>query len=52
MLFQKDYSMNTFLANFKTLVTKIIVFLKFENMVFSFKVGCDRFEFDVFIIQC
>lgn len=49
MLFRKDYSMNTFLANFKTFETNSNVFSKIENSSTSFKVGSGRFEF-IFII--
>ena len=43
MLFQKDYSMNIFLVNFKTPEITLVVFFKFKNNMFSFKVGSGRF---------
>ncbi|MEF3078305.1 hypothetical protein [Winogradskyella poriferorum] len=36
--------MNIFLVNFKTPEITFIVFLKFENITFSFKVGSGRFD--------
>ncbi len=50
MLFQKAYSMNTFLANFKTPETNSNVFSKIENSSSSLKVGSGRLEF-IFIIH-
>lgn len=44
MLSQKGYSMNIFLVNFKTPEITLIVFLKFENITFSLKVGSGRFD--------
>ena len=43
MLYPKDYSMNTFFVNSKTFETNLMVFFKFENISFSFKVGSGRF---------
>ena len=44
MLFPKDYSMNTFLANFKIFATNSKVSSTKENSWFSFKVGSGKFD--------
>ncbi len=49
MPFPKGYSMNIFLVNFKTPEITLMVFFKFENITFSFKVGSGRFDLVVFI---
>ncbi len=50
MLLPFGYSMKIFLVNFKTFETNLIVLLKFENIVFSIKVGSGRL-FSSFISQ-
>lgn len=49
MLNQIGYNMNIFLVNFKTPETTLKVFLRFENITFSSKVGSGRF--DLFFIS-
>lgn len=41
--------MNSFLVNFKTPEITLMVFFKFENITFSFKVGSAKFDLVVFI---